>query len=105
MTSSSDEGRVAAPFTEVVSGSAEGEFAVDENALTVSLAPNPCVVPNPSAVLRERKKDVRNSLDYLSGEENARSREILGGETDDDDSFVDIMSAITAVADAESGGG
>ena len=61
-------------------------------------------MPDLSVAVREGKECVRDFLDYLSGEENARSRQILGGEADDDDSFVDIMSDITAVADAESEG-
>ena len=41
-------------------------------------------------------------MDHLSGEENAAFH--LKGEADDNDSFVDIMSGITAVGDAESEG-
>ena len=64
-------------------------MAVDETASTVSLAPNTCVVPGVSAAVEE-------------GEESAVRH--LEGEADDDDSFVDIMSGITAVGGAESEG-
>ena len=81
------EGRVAALLTEGVSGSAEGELAIDETASTMSLAPNTCVVPGVSADVEE-------------GEESAVRQ--LEGEADDNDSFIDIMSGITAVGGAES---
>ena len=38
-------------------------------------------------------------MDHLSGEESAARH--LEGEADDKDSFIDIMSGITAVGDAE----
>ena len=40
MASPFDEGKVADPVTEGESSSAEREMAIDENASTVSLAPN-----------------------------------------------------------------
>ena len=43
---SSDEGRATTPFTDVVLTSAEGEWAIDEDASTMSMAPNNRVVPN-----------------------------------------------------------
>ena len=43
-------------------------------------------------------------LDHLSCEESAGRHLVFGGEADDNDSFVDIMSDITAVGDAESEG-
>ena len=44
---------------------------------------------------------VRDFLDQLSGEESVAIHLVIGGEADDNDSFVDIMSGITAVGDAE----
>ena len=66
----------------------------------VSLSPNVCVVPDLSVAVREGEECLRDFLDYLSAEENATSHLILGRETDDNDSFVDIMSSTTAVSDA-----
>ena len=43
MDSFCDEGKVATPFTEGVSSSAEVEMAIDGNASAVSLAQNLCV--------------------------------------------------------------
>ena len=43
-------------------------------------------------------------MHHLSGEESAARQFVLEGEADDNDSFVDIMSGITAVGDAESEG-
>ena len=103
MASSSDEGRVTAAFTEGVSSSADWELAIDENASSVSLAPKPVVAPDLSVAVREEEESVLKFLAYLSGEESASSQN-LGGEADDDDCFVDIMSVITAVGDAESEG-
>ena len=104
MASSSDEGRVTAPFFEGVSISAEGELAIDENASTVSLVPNPCVVPDLSLAVQEGQEQVRNLSDHLSREKSASSRQILGCEVVDADSFVNIMNGIASVGDAESGG-
>ena len=90
MASSSDEGKTTTPFTEGVSSSAKVELAIDEIASTVSSTPNLCVVPDLSVVVR-REKSVCDLLDILSGQESTHSRQILGGEADDDDGFVDIM--------------
>ena len=98
----SSEGRVAALFTEGVSGSAEGELAIDETASTVSLAANDCVVPGLSAAVEEGEDCVGEFASPVSSEESAVRH--LEGETDDNDSFVDIMSGITAVGGAESEG-
>ena len=100
MTSSSEEGRAAAPFKEGVSSSAWGELAIHENASTVSLAPNSCVLPDLSVAVREGDECVCDFLDHVSGEENVRSRHFLGGKADNDDSFVEKLSGITAVGDA-----
>ena len=83
----SPEGRVAVLFTEGVSSSAEGELAIDETASTVSSAPNSCVVPGVSAAVEEGGECVGESPTPVSG---------------DNDSFVDIVSGITAVGGAES---
>ena len=96
------ESRVAALFTESVSSSAEGESVIDETASTVSLAPNTCVVPGASAAVEEGEECVGGSASPVSGEESAvRHLEV---EADDNDSFVDIISGITAVGGAESEG-
>ena len=91
-------------FTAGVSSSAEGELAIDETASTVSLPPNVCVVRDLSVALRAGEECVRDFLDHLSGEESAVSQLVLEGEADDNESFVDIMSGITAVGAAESEG-
>ena len=93
---------MTALFTEGVSSSTEGELAIDETASTVSLAPNVCVVPGVSAAVKEDEECVEEFVNHVSGEESdARP---LEGEIDDNDSFVDIMSGITAIGDAESEG-
>ena len=99
---SSSEGRVATLLTEGVSSSAEGEMAIDEITSTVSLAPNVRVVPGVSAALEEGEECVGDFSSPMSGEEGAVRH--LEGEADDDDSFLDIMSGITAVGGAESEG-
>ena len=104
MASSSGEGKVAAPFTEGVLNSAELELAVDEIASTVSFAPNLCVVPALSVAVQEREDFPRNFLDHLRGEEGGAIHLVCGGEAEDNDIFVDIMSGITAFGDAESEG-
>ena len=98
----SSESRVAALSTEGVSSSAEGELAIDETASRVSLAPHVCVVPGVSAAVEEGEKCVGEFSSPVSGEESAVLH--LEGEVDDNDSFVDIMSAVTAVGGAESKG-
>ena len=40
-------------------------------------------------------------MDHLNAEEFAGRHFVLEGEADDNDSFVDIISTITAVGDAE----
>ena len=93
---------MTALFTEGVSSSAEGELAIDETTSTVSLAPNVCVVPGVSAVVEEDEECVGEFSSPVSGEENAACH--LEREGDENDSFVDIMSGITAVGGAESEG-
>ena len=85
-----------------MSSSAEGELSIDEPAVTISLAPNLCVVPHLSVAVQEGEKSVREFLDHLSGEESFANHIVLGGANDDKDSFVVTMSGITAVVDAES---
>ena len=104
MASSCGDGKVAALFTEGVSSSSEGEMAFDETASTVSPAPNVCVVPGVSVAVREGEECVQDPLDHPSGEESAARHFGLEGEADDNDSFVDTMTGITAVGDAESEG-
>ena len=92
-------------FSEGVSGSAECELAIDEAASTVSLTPNVCVVPEVPVAVQEGEESFQEFLDNLSGEESAARHFVLEGEADDNDSFVDIMSGMTAVGDVESGAG
>ena len=90
---------MAALFTEGVSSSAVGELAIDETS-TVSLVPNVRVVRGVSAVVEEDEECVGESGDAVSGGERpVGNRE---GEGDDNDSFVDIMSGISAASGAES---
>ena len=95
----SSEGRVAAFFIEGVSSSAEGELAIDETASMVSVVPNVCVVPGVSAAVEEGEECVGEFASPVSGGESAERH--LEGEVDDNDSFVDIMSCITAVGGAD----
>ena len=96
----SSEGRVTTLVSEGVSSSAEGELAFDETTSTVSLAPNVRVVPGVSAAVEEGEECVGEFSSPVSGEEGAVRH--LEGEADDNDSFIDVMSGITAVGGAES---
>ena len=96
------EGRVTVFFTEGVSSLAEEELAIDETTSTVSLGLNVHVVPGVSAAVEESEECVGEFSSPVSGEECAVRH--LEGEADDNDSFVDIMSGITAVGGAESKG-
>ena len=98
----SSESRLAALFTEGVSSSAEGKLAIDETTSTVSLVPNVGVVPGESAVVEEDEECVEEAGNAVSGDESTVGyREGEGG---DNDSFVDIMSGISAAGGAESEG-
>ena len=57
-----------------------------------------------SVAVREGEECVQDFLDHLISEESAGHLFILGGEADDNESFVDIMSGFTPVGDAESEG-
>ena len=93
---------MAALFTEGVSSSAEGELAIDETISSVSLVPYVRVVPGVSAVVEEHEECVGESGNAVPGKESTVGyRE---GEADDNDSFVDIMSGISAAGGAESKG-
>ena len=96
------ESRLAALFTESVSSSAEGELAIDETTSTVTLVPNVCVVPGISAVVEEDEECVGESADAMSADESTVGYH--RGEGDETDSFVDIMSGISAAGGAESEG-
>ena len=98
----SSESRLAALFTEGVSSSAEGELAIDETTSSVSLVPNVRVVPGESAVEEEDEECVEESGDVVSAEESTVGYH--EGEGDENDSFVDIMSGISAAGGAESEG-
>ena len=98
----SSESRLAALFDEGVSSPAEGELAIDETTSTVSLVPNVRVVSGVSAVMEEDEECVGESGNAVCSEESTVGyRE---GEADDNDSFVDIMSGISAAGGAESEG-
>ena len=60
------------------------------------------VVPGASAVVEEVEECVGEFSSPVAGEESAARH--LEGEADDNDSFVDIMSGITALGGAESEG-
>ena len=90
----SSEGSVTALVTEGVSSSAEGELAVDETTSTMSLASSVRVIPGVSAAVEEGEECVGEFSSPASGEDGAVRH--LEGEADDNDSFVDIMSGITA---------
>ena len=77
-------------------------MANDETASTVSLAPIVFVVPGVSAAVEEGEECVGEFVSPVSGKEGAARH--LEGETDENDSVVDIMSGITAVGVAESEG-
>ena len=77
-------------------------MAIDETASTVSLSPNVCVLPGVSAAVEEGEECVGEFVSPVSGKKGAARH--LEGEADDNDSFVDIMSRITAVGEAESEG-
>ena len=96
----SSENRLATLFTEGVSSSAEGELAIDETTSAVSLVANVCVVPGEPAVVEEDGDHAGESGNAVSGEESTVGYE--EGEGDDNDSFVDIMSGISAARGAES---
>ena len=91
---------MAVLFTEGVSGSAEGELAIDETTSTVSLVPDACVVAGESAVVERDDEYVGESGDAVSAEESTVGYQ--EGEGDDNGSFVDIMSEISAACGAES---
>ena len=98
----SSESRLAAFVTEGVSSSVDGKMAIDETTSTVSLVPNVRVVPGVSAIVEEDEECVEESGNAVSGEENTVG--FREGEADDNDSFVDIMSGISAAGGAESEG-
>ena len=104
MASSSDEATVTSPFTGSVASSAEGELVIDENVSTVNLSPSPPAVPKMNVAVREREECDGDFLDHLSGYEGALSCQECGGEGDNNDSFVDVISGITAGGRAESQG-
>ena len=98
------EAKVAALFSEGVPSSAEWELSIDETASTVSLAANVCVAPGVSAAVQTCDECVEEFVDHLGGSESAAHPFVLEGGADENDSFVDIMSGITAVGNAESEG-
>ena len=68
----------------------------------MSFAPNVCVVPGVPAAVEQGGECIGELPSPVSGKESASRH--LEGEADDNDSFVDIMSGITAVGGAESEG-
>ena len=75
-------------------------MATDETTSTVSLVPNVRVDPGESAVVEEDEECVGGSGDAVSAEESTVGYH--EGEGDENDSFVDIMSGISAAGGAES---
>ena len=104
MASSSGKGKVAVLFTEGVLSSAEGEVAIDETASRVSIAPNVCVATGVSVAVREGEECVEEFVDQMSGGKSFARLFVLEREADYNDTFVHIMSSITAVGDADSEG-
>ena len=98
----SSESRLAALVTEGVSSSAEGELAIDGTTSTVNLVPNVRVVPGVSAVVEEDEECVGEPGNAVSDEESTVG--YCEGEANDNDSFVDIMSGISAAGGVESEG-
>ena len=76
-------------------------MAIDETTSTVSLAPNVHVVPGVFAAVEEGEECFGEFSSPVAGEESA-ARHLE--KADDNDSFVDIMSGITAVGGAKSEG-
>ena len=62
---------------------------------------NVCVVPEMSVVMQESEECVKDFWIILVVRRVLSVILFLGGEADDNDSFVDIMSSITALGDAE----
>ena len=54
--------------------------------------------------MSEGEECIRHFVDHMSGEDGALSRQDFGSEAADEDSFVDILSGITADGGAESEG-
>ena len=73
-------------------------MVIDETASTVGLAPNTCVVPGVFAAVEGGKECVGVFASPVSGEESAVRH--FEGEADNNDSFVDNVSGITAVGGA-----
>ena len=67
MASKSVESRATAPFTEGLSSSSEGEWAIDEDSSTVSLARNPRVVPDNTVTVRKRGVCLFRSSEWQGG--------------------------------------
>ena len=84
-----------------MSSSAQEDLAIDETVSMVSLAPNVCVVPGVSESVQEDEECVEEFVEDLGGDESVARHFVLEVEVDDNDSFVDIISGITAVGDAE----
>ena len=77
-------------------------MAIDETTSTVSLAPNVCFVPGMSAAVEEDEECVGEVASPVAGEESAArhpEREAVKN-----NSFVDILSGISAAGGAESEG-
>ena len=54
-------------------------------------------MPGVSAGAQESEECIEEFLDPVSGQESAACHFVLEGEVEDNDSFVDIISGITAV--------
>ena len=92
------------PFTGSDASSVEGESVIDDDASTNSLVRNTTIVPDVTVAVRVKAECFHELPDLLGGEEGALSRQECGGEGDNEDSFVDIKSGITANGGGESEG-
>ena len=103
-TSSCGDARVATLFTGRSVKFCWGGVGNRWDCFIGQSSPNVCVVPEIFVAVREGEECVQDFLDQLSGEESAVRHFVFGGEADDNDSFVEIMSGITTLGDAESEG-
>ena len=65
MSSNEDEVGETTALTGSVSSASKGELAIDEDALTASLVPNPPVVPDFNVVAREGEKCAKRALEEV----------------------------------------
>ena len=93
MSSAGEETGETSPSAETVGSADDGSSEFDEEASTVSLVPNPRVVPYLNLAAREGKECVRRKLEEIEAGVGilADSR---AEEASERDSFVDIMGSL-----------